>query len=120
MPPRGIPYLWGWTVAYSDSRTAARTEEDLVDKIMERFRGIRWNYAPNDPIARAELDRRIAEVGARRGLITYSDLVRGVTFNLSNLREPRHQIDTADWQSLDRAIVGDFLGYLSMESYERS
>ena len=89
-----------------------------MDKILERFRAIQWNYAHRDPAARAELDHRIAEVGRRRGLITYSDLVRGVTFNLSNLREPRHQIDTTDWQDLDRAIIGDFLGYLSMESYE--
>jgi hypothetical protein len=87
---------------------------------MERFRGIRWSYAPRDPTALAELDRRIADVGRRSDLITYSDLVKGVTFNLPNLREPRHQIDTADWQELDRAIVGDFLGYLSMESYERA
>jgi hypothetical protein len=67
-----------------------------------------------------ELDRRIGDVGCRRRLVTYSDLVRGVTFNLPNLREPRYQIDTADWQDLDRAIIGDFLGYLSMESYERA
>jgi hypothetical protein len=86
-----------------------------MDKILERFRGLKWNYAPRDDAARAELDRRI-----RRGLITYSDLVRGITFNLSTLREPRHQIDTSDWQDLDRAILGDFLGYLSMESYERA
>jgi hypothetical protein len=91
-----------------------------MDKILERFRSIKWNYAPRDPGARAELDRRIAEVGRRRGLITYSDLVRGVNFNLANLREPQHQIDTTDWQDLDRAILGDFLGYLSMESYERA
>jgi hypothetical protein len=91
-----------------------------MDKILERFRAIKWNYSPRDDAARAELDRRIAEVGRKRGLITYSDLVRGMTFNLANLREPRHQIDTGDWQDLDRAILGDFLGYLSMESYERA
>jgi len=91
-----------------------------MDNILERFRAIKWNYAPRDDPARAELDRRIAEVGRRRGLITYSDLVRGIAFNLSNLREPRHQIDTRDWQDLDRAILGDFLGYLSMESYEQA
>jgi hypothetical protein len=91
-----------------------------MDKILERFRSMTWNYAPKDPVARAELDQRIAEVGRKRGLITYSDLVRGVTFDLANLREPQHQIDTTDWQDLDRAILGDFLGYLSMESYERA
>jgi hypothetical protein len=91
-----------------------------MDNILECFRSIQWHYAPHDEKARAELDRRIAEVGRRRGLLTYSDLVRDVTFNLPNLHERRHRIDTADWQDLDRAIVGDFLGYLSMESYERA
>lgn len=82
-----------------------------MDKVLERFRGIKWNYAIRDEAARDELGRRIAEVGRRADLITYSDLVRGITFNLPNLSEPRHQIDTGDWQELDRAIVGDFLGY---------
>jgi hypothetical protein len=91
-----------------------------MDKVLEGFHSIRWNYAPRDGAARGELYRRIAEVGRRRGLITYSDLVRGVTFDLPNLRESKHRIDTADWQDLDRAIVGDFLGYLCMESYERA
>ena len=91
-----------------------------MDKILERFRAIKWHYAPHDAAARAEIDRRIAEVGRKRALITYSDLVRGITFNLPTLREPKHQIDTMDWQDLDRAILGDFLGYLSMESYERA
>ena len=91
-----------------------------MDKILERFRAIKWNYAPRDQAARRELERRIAEAGRRGRLITYSDLVRDVTFNLPNLRELKHQIDTGDWQDLDRAIVGDFLGYLSMESYERA
>jgi hypothetical protein len=90
-----------------------------VDKILERFGAIQWHYAPRDERARSELDRRIAEVGRRGSLITYSDLVRDVTFSLPNLHEPQHRIDTGDWQDLDRAILGDFLGYLSMKSYER-
>jgi hypothetical protein len=90
-----------------------------VDKILERFGAIQWHYAPRDERARSELDRRIAEVGRRGSLITYSDLVRDVTFSLPNLHEPQHRIDTREWQDLDRAILGDFLGYLSMKSYER-
>jgi len=91
-----------------------------MDQIRERFQAISWRFAPHDAGARAELAGRIAEVGRRRGLVTYSDLVRGVTFHLENLTEPRHQIDPSDWQDLDRAIIGDFLGYLSMESYEQA
>jgi len=98
----------------------AHRGEIQVDTILERFQAIRWSYAPRDDAGRGELERRIADVGRRRALVTYSDLVRGVTFNLPNLREPLHQIDTTDWQDLDRAILGDFLGYLSMESYGRA
>ena len=90
-----------------------------MDKILERFRSIPWRYAPQDSAARAELARRIADAGRREQLISYSDLVRNVPFHLPTLRAQEHRIDTADWQELDRAIIGDFLGYLSMESYER-
>ena len=91
-----------------------------MDKILERFRQMQWRYAPQDVAARKTLANRIAEAGKKGGTITYSVLVRGVTFNLPSLTEPRHVIDTLEWQDLDRAIVGDFLGYLSMESYERA
>jgi hypothetical protein len=52
-------------------------------------------------------------------LITYSELVRGVRFNLPNLRDGERTIDVSDWQDIDRSIVSDFLGYMSMRSYER-
>ena len=90
-----------------------------MDKVLEGLRAIPWRYAPQDPSAQAELASRIAKKGRLGDLISYSDLVRNITFSLPSLREPLHRIDTADWQDLDRAIVGDFLGYLSMESYER-
>jgi hypothetical protein len=52
-------------------------------------------------------------------LITYSDLVNGVTFRLPNLTEGTRQIDVTAWEDIDRAIVGEFLGYLSFISYKR-
>lgn len=88
-----------------------------MDPILERFQAIKWHYADKDDSARTELARRIAEVGRRGQLLTYSDLVRGVSFHLPNLRESPRQIDTADWEDIDRAILGDFLGYVSMDSY---
>ena len=78
---------------------------------------MRWDYGDKDDAARAELTRRIAAAGRRRGLITYSDLVRGVTFNLPNVKGGPWMIDVGDWQDLDRAVVGSFLGYIAMESY---
>ena len=89
-----------------------------MDPITERFKDITWRYAPQDAPALAELENRVAAVGRRQSLITYSDLVRGVEFHLATLRDPVRQIDVADWQDLDRAILGDFLGYMSMRSYE--
>lgn len=89
-----------------------------MDQITERFREMSWKYAPQDSLALAELERRLGEAARKRSLITYSDLVRGVTFNLPTLREPIRTIDVTDWQDLDRAIIGDFLGYMSMRSYE--
>ena len=91
----------------------------MSDPIAESFRGIAWHYANKDPDALREIEERIAAVGHKGLLLTYSDLVRGVRFNLPNLRDGERTIDVADWQDLDRAIVGDFLGYASMRSYEQ-
>jgi len=90
-----------------------------VDAVLQKLRDIVWRYAPGDPKALKGLEERIAAAGRRRDLITYSDLVRGVTFDLPSLRKPR-VIDVAYWQELDRWIVADFLGYISLRSYERS
>ena len=90
-----------------------------MDKTGEVLQRIEWRYARQDSNAKDELEARITAAARKRALITYSDLVRGITFRLPSLVEPVHTIDTNDWQDLDRVIVGDFLGYLSMESYER-
>src|SRR5450759_2081475 len=91
-----------------------------TDQIAERFRTIQWRYADKDPSALDELRQRVAITGRKRGLITYSDFVQGVTFNLPNLRGGPRAIDIGDWSDLDRAIAGDFLGFLSMQSYEQA
>jgi hypothetical protein len=88
------------------------------DPIIERFHAIAWKFAPQDPTALSELEGRVALAGKKRGLLTYSDLVRGITFRLPSLREPNRKIDVMEWEDLDRAIVGDFLGFMSMRSYE--
>lgn len=90
-----------------------------MDLIQKRFDDISWKYATGDSRALKELEDRIAAAGRRRALLTYSDLARGVTFNLPNLQRPR-VIDVSDWQEIDRAIVGDFLGYISKRSYEKA
>ncbi len=90
-----------------------------MDTVLQSFQDIEWRYAKGDPQVLQELEERIAAAGRKRSLITYSDLVRGITFNLPNLQKPR-TIDVSDWHEIDRAIVGDFLGYISMRSYEHA
>lgn len=69
-----------------------RRERRGKGSTLENFRAIQWRYAPQDSAARAELARRIAEAWRREHLITYSDLVKNVTFTLPSLREPKHRI----------------------------
>lgn len=91
-----------------------------MDLIERAFKRIHWRYAEGDPSALTEIENRIAEAGRRRKLITYSELVCGVPFYLSNLRISPWIIDVGNWRELDRAIVGDFLGYVSMRSYDHA
>ena len=89
-----------------------------MDKIAERLQEIEWQYANRDLEALAILRNRVQETGKKFGLISYTDLVRGVEFHFPNVNEgAAYQINTYDWSGLDRRIVGDFLGYLCMESY---
>jgi|SRR5687767_14350454 len=91
-----------------------------MQTVLDRFKAIRWSYADKDTAAGDEMRRRIAEAARKNKLIRYSDLIAGVTFRLPNVAggEP-FQIDPFDWSDLDRAILGDYLGYLSLETYER-
>lgn len=92
----------------------------MPDPTLEAFRAMTWHYGDKEPVALALLEERIAAIGRKRGLLTYSDLVKGVEFSLPNLRDGERTIDVGDWQELDRAIIGDFLGYISMRSYEQA
>jgi hypothetical protein len=91
-----------------------------MDDLREKLSGREWLYADADPAAKAELTRRIEAAGRKLKLITYSDLVRGVTFCLPTVRQGApFQIEIDDWTGLDRAILGNFLGAISSETYEK-
>ena len=91
-----------------------------MDDIENRMSTIKWSYAESDPDALAALIARVEDAGRREDLINYSDLVRGVRFQLPNVNKGQpFQIDVHDWQDLDRAILGEFLGYISMLSYRK-
>ena len=89
-----------------------------MDHVLETFSKINWSYSPDDPSALAQLKRRIARRARLGRTLTYSELADGVEFDLPGLADRPHRIDVHNWSQLDRAIVGDFLGYISMESYQ--
>lgn len=64
-----------------------------MDPISARFREMRWDFGDKDEVARVELASRIAAAGRRRSLVTYSELVKGVEFNLPNVRSGPPDID---------------------------
>lgn len=89
-----------------------------MDEVARKMAAWTWSYADKDPAALAILEERIAEAGRNLQLITYSDLVKGVTFHLPNVRSgDAYQISIYDWSGLDRTIIGEFLGYISMRSW---
>jgi hypothetical protein len=89
-----------------------------LDEVAKKLAEWQWTYAPQDPIAYAELEKRIAETGKRLSLITYSDLVKGIEFHLPSVGEGgAYYMNTSGWTGLDRHIIGDFLGQISCRSY---
>ena len=88
-------------------------------QIIKKMEAGKWNYAFGDDHALAELRSRIAERGRTKGLIEYSELVAGIEFRLPNLSDQPRTIDVHDWNDLDRAILGEFLGRICMESYRQ-
>jgi hypothetical protein len=90
-----------------------------MDQIQRELDSIRWNYADGDPATLAEFARRIRDaVRSGKQTLTYSELAAGVTFHLPNVNDGQpYQIDVHDWENLDRAIVGDFLGKIDADSY---
>ena len=89
-----------------------------MDPIETALRNIVWQYGDKDPVAREQLKERIEEAGRNLQLTTYSELVNGIIFHLPNVMAGAvYQIHTLDWSGLDRRIIGDFLGHITMESY---
>ncbi len=75
-----------------------------MDEIAQKMATVTWMYGDKDPAALTVLEERIADTGRNLALITYSDLVQGVTFHLPNIRNGgAYQIAIHDWQGLDRA-----------------
>lgn len=89
-----------------------------MDEIAAKMTLIEWVYADKDPQALSAFEERIADAGRKLGLITYSELVKGVDFHLPNIRNGEaYRIQIYDWTGLDRAVLGEFLGFISTRSY---
>ena len=89
-----------------------------MDEIAAKMTSIEWIYADKDPQALATFEERIADAGRKLGLVTYSDLVKGVDFHLPNIRNGEaYRIQIYDWTGLDRAVLGEFLGFISTRGY---
>lgn len=90
----------------------------IDQSILKKMEGMQWSWADKDPLAAKELTERIIDAGRRRRLVPYSDLVQGVVFHVPTIQQGRpYQIDTSEWEGLDRALLGEFLGLISTESY---
>ena len=96
-------------------------EVQLNNEIARKMSTLEWTWGDKDLAALTELEKRIADTGRNLGLITYSELVKGVVFRLPNIRNGApYQIRTYEWSGLDRAILGSFLGCISTRSYREA
>jgi hypothetical protein len=86
--------------------------------ILSKMEAMRWSWADKDQRAVQELTDRIVEAGQRRKMIPYSELVAGVVFEVPTIQQGQpYTIDTSEWEGLDRALLGEFLGIISTQSY---
>lgn len=89
-----------------------------MDAVERQLDKVVWLFADKDEEAVSELRRRLVSAARRQNLPDYSALVDGITFRVGSInRGQPYQIDTSEWTGLDRRMIGDFLGFLSAESY---
>src|SRR6266849_3229768 len=90
----------------------------MEDELCGKMRAENSKWADKDLNSLTVLEGKIAETGRNLGMITYSDLVKGVDFHLPNVRNGEaYRVPIHDWSGFDRGMVGEFLGYISMRSY---
>lgn len=90
-----------------------------MDPVLRALKEWPWKYADQDPVAVAILEERIAQAAiSEERLVSYSDLVRGIEFKLPG----GESYEIRDFQNygFDSQLIGDFLGYICMRSYEKA
>src|SRR5574341_752661 len=89
-----------------------------MDRIAKRLSDFAWPYASQDAAALAEIAARVATAGSTGRLLTYSEVVSGIDFRLPSVQGGRPlRLGVPEWTELHRAIVGDFLGRLCLDTY---
>lgn len=79
-----------------------------------------WPYSEACPSAVVEMGNRIAAVGKRSALVHYSKLVSGLELRMDNIDGGTpFELGVPEWSDLHRNILGDLLGRISLESYQR-
>jgi hypothetical protein len=87
-----------------------------LDKLLARP----WPYSTANPAAVVEIGQRVARVGKRRELIHYSKLTSGLELRMADIGGGvPFELGVPEWSDLDRNILGDLLGRLSLDSYRR-
>lgn len=92
--------------------------QTLQNSVAQQFAAKQWRFADKDPAAMAELKSRIGKHALQRRDISYSNVVHKVVFNLPNVTNGApYQINVDKWTQLGSVIIGEFLSYISMESF---
>jgi len=79
-----------------------------------------WPYSEACPEAVAEMGRRIAMVGKRHALVHYSKLVSNLELRMANIDGGTpFELGVPEWSDQHRNILGDLLGRVSLDSYQR-
>ncbi len=90
-----------------------------MDPLLENLKTFKWALADQDESSYQEIKRRIATSGKMRKLLTYSELVKGIDFQIGSINNGKSfRMNIRGWTDLDRHIIGQFLGKLSCETYE--
>ncbi len=79
-----------------------------------------WPYADGAGKAVTEVADRIARTARRGGTISYSDVVKGIELRLPNVEHGHpFELGVPEWRDLDRAILGEILGKISLDMYAK-
>ena len=90
----------------------------MNDQAARKLAEMKWKFADYDPGAVEKMRRRIADKGRTKDeCLRYSELVDGVEFCLPNVNKGE-PFQITEWNSLQRAIIGDFLGKIAADSYQ--